>query len=302
MGYLFLALSLIACTTKGYCGKRMGNVTKDTKDAMAVNLVRMLLCIVIGLIVILASGDAHFMLPTLPALGTMLMSGIFTSGLVVFWLLAVNRTTYMTVEVFLMMGVLVPVLTSSFLLGESFSYKDAIGIALLIAATLIMCYPGKNATRKKITPIALLLLLLAGLSNGLTDLSQKLFRHVTADVGTPASVFNFYTYVFSALTLLPLLLILERGRMVEAFRNAKRVISPVALYMVVMAACLFATSYFKTLATPYLPAAQLYPLSQGGSLILATLMSAVLLKERLTVQSAVGIAVAFLGLLFINVF
>lgn len=298
MGYLFLALSLLACTTKGYCGKKMGNVTKDAKDAMAVNFVRMLLCIVIGIVLILAAGDGRFLAPSWIALGTMALSGLFTSSLVVFWLLSVKRTTYMTVEVFLMMGVLVPVLISTLFLGEPFSYKDGIGIALLIAATLVMCYE-RGTTKKKLTASTLLLLVITGLSNGTADLSQRLFTRV-AD-GTPASVFNFYTYVFSAATLLPLLLVLERGSVPAVCKRSRRVLSLAAIYMVVMAACLFATSYFKTLAAPYLTSTELYPLSQGGSLILATLMSAVLLRERLTVRAVIGIAVAFLGLLFINV-
>ena len=51
----------------------------------------------------------------------------------------------------------------------------------------------------------------------------------------------------------------------------------------------------------YLPAAQLYPLNQGGSLILSSVMAAVFFKEKLTMPCVLGILTAFAGLLFINV-
>ena len=53
MGYLFLGLALFAGVTKGYCGKRTSGYTKDFGDAILANCIRMLLCIVIGLVLML---------------------------------------------------------------------------------------------------------------------------------------------------------------------------------------------------------------------------------------------------------
>lgn len=55
MGYLFLGFSLLAGATKGYCGKRLGNTTEKTFDAVLLNLVRMIFCIIIGLALILST-------------------------------------------------------------------------------------------------------------------------------------------------------------------------------------------------------------------------------------------------------
>mgnify|MGYP002520371429 CR=1 FL=1 len=71
-------------------------------------------------------------------------------------------------------------------------------------------------------------------------------------------------------------------------------------YVLVMAICLFANSYFKTLAARYLCAVLLYPLSQGCAMILSAIMSAALFKERLTPKAMIGIITAFAGLLIIN--
>ena len=73
------------------------------------------------------------------------------------------------------------------------------------------------------------------------------------------------------------------------------------LYILIMSVCLFLYSYFKTLAARYLSSAQLYPLSQSGSLILSTMMSAALFHERLNIKCVVGIALSFVALIVINV-
>lgn len=298
MGYLFLALALLAGATKGYCGKKTGNLTANIKDAMAVNVVRMLLCIAVGLVLILASGQGNKILPDLKSLGIMALSGLFTSVFVVTWLLAVKRSAYLMVEVFLMLGVLVPIVASSVLFEEIVSLKEWIGIALLVGATLIMCFYN-NTQKQKLTLAAFALLALCGFSNGVVDLSQKLFAKTSADI--PASVFNFYTYIFSAVTLVPVLLIFEKGKFQSACSNGRKILAKAGIFVAVMAVCLFANSFFKTLAAGYLPATQLYPLNQGGSLILSSAMAAVFFKEKLTIPCVLGICVAFLGLLFINV-
>ncbi len=298
MGYIFLLVALFAGVTKGYCGKKTGNLTTDIKDAMTVNVVRMVCCIFIGLILILAGGQGGKMLPDLPALGSMALSGLFTSAFVVTWLLAVKRSAYLMVEVFLMLGVLVPIGASALFFEEAVEAKEWIGIALLVGATLIMCFYN-NTQRKKLTLGTLALLVLCGFSSGMTDFSQKLFAKNGA--GVPASVFNFYTYIFSALILLPVLLATEKGSVTNTCQNAKKILSKAAVFVAVMAICLFANSLFKTLAAGYLPATQLYPLNQGGSLILSSAMAAVFFKEKLTIPCILGIIVAFVGLLFINV-
>ena len=47
MGYLFLAISLLAGITKGYCGKKTSGYVNGYSGAMLANFVRMFFCIVI---------------------------------------------------------------------------------------------------------------------------------------------------------------------------------------------------------------------------------------------------------------
>ena len=52
MGYLFLLIALLAGVTKGYCGKKTSGYTNSLRDATLANIIRMMLCILIGFILI----------------------------------------------------------------------------------------------------------------------------------------------------------------------------------------------------------------------------------------------------------
>ena len=70
--------------------------------------------------------------------------------------------------------------------------------------------------------------------------------------------------------------------------------------MVIMSLCLFLHSLFSTMAAGYLTSSQLYPLMQGGALVLSMLMCAIFFGERITLRCLVGIGTAFAALLCIN--
>ncbi len=304
MGYLFLSVSLLAGVTKGYCGKRTGGYTETPRAAVGANVLRMSLCMVIGFFMVLAQGGITTLRVELSTLLYALLSGASTAIFAVTWLLSVRRGAYMLVDVFLMCGVLIPVLGSTVLLHESITPLDIAGLALLLVAVFIMC-AYNNSVKAKLTPLSLLLLLICGASSGLTDFSQKLFtKEQTADT---LAAFSFYTYVFAAvLLLLYFLITTKRATSPSAEELSPAPNTPVAhrkrilIYISVMALCMFAASYFQTLAAQHLSATQLYPLSRGLALVLSALMAALLFKEKLTLRCVVGMLLAFAALLMLN--
>ena len=168
------------------------------------------------------------------------------------------------------------------------------GVVVLLVAVCIMC-SYNNSIKSKMTVSSLILLLLCGVSNGFSDFSQKLFIKLSHNA--PVEVFNFYTYLFSAIVLS--ICCFACGRK----SNNKTLVSikPIFLYIMIMSICLFLYSYFKTIAAQYLSSVQLYPLSQSGSLILSTVMSSTLFHERLNAKCIVGIVMSFVALIIINV-
>lgn len=300
IGYLFLALALLCGCTKGYCGKRSSGSLVHASDAMLMNTVRMLACILIGVGMVLVQGVWGQLALEGEVLLICLLSGVGNAMFVVSWLMSVRRGAYMMVDVFLLIGVVIPLLACRFLYGEQIRPVQWAGIAVLLVAGYIMCT--YNASIKgRLSPTALALLVLCAVSNGVADLSQKMFVKTAPDV--EISVFNLYTYMFAAVVLLIFCVLLRRREAKhEQLRSPVAIVKPVFGYMLVMAVCLFLNVYFKTSAARYLDASQIYPLTQGAAVTLSVLMATFLFHERINLKAIVGVVLSFVALLLINVF
>lgn len=297
MGYLFVALALSAGVVKGYCGKKTSGYVSEPRDAAFANMVRMLICILIGFFVALFSCGTSALAISPRVLWITVLSGVGTSLFVVSWLLAVRRGAYMLVDVFLLLGMVVPIGGSAIFFQESIRYNHWIGFAILLVAVLLLC-SYNNSIKTKLNLPAFLLLCLSGLANGVADFSQKLFVKLESE--TPIEVFNFYTYVFAAITLAIFFFTQKRsGVQSEADKGKTRFI---LIYIPIMAVCLFLNSLFKTYAALYLDAAILYPLNMGAALVLSSLMAAIFFGESLKWKSILAIILAFTALISINMF
>lgn len=299
MGYLFLSLALAAGITKGYCGKKTSAAIVTNSDSMVMNLLRMVVCIFIGFLMILVQNDLPALIPNTNMLLVAALSGIASAAFVVSWLLSVRTGAYMMVEVFLLIGVMVPIVLCRIFFGEEIGVWQIVGFVILLVAVYIMT-TYNSSLKGKMSIGAFVLLMICGISNGLADFSQKLF--VKTELDGNVAAFNFYTYVFAALTLVVAYLVFRAldKRSGAEIRNPIIVIKPIWYYVLIMAVCLFAHSFFKTLAAGYIDAVQLYPLAQGCSVVLALLMSSIIFKEKITVKSIVGIGLSFVALLMIN--
>lgn len=76
IGYLFLGLALLCGVLKGYCGKRSSGTLVLASDALAVNTVRMLACILIGLFAVAIGGGVETLAVTHKTLAITALSGI----------------------------------------------------------------------------------------------------------------------------------------------------------------------------------------------------------------------------------
>lgn len=287
-------IALFCGATKGYCGKRIGGYAENTQSATLVNLVRMLLCILFSLIIILASGHISQLVFDPHLVGVSALSGVCTSVFVISWLIAVKKSAYMLLDVFLMAGILIPVVAGQFLFLEPVTPRQWIGFCILLVAVILMCsYNNKIKTR--LSPSSLLILLLSGVANGVLSVSQKLFAEGAADV--PVSVFNLYTYVFASVTLGIFYLAIARKEKARFEAGKKKA---AFVYIGIMAAALTANSLFRTMAAFHLDSAILYPLEQGSALILSSLMASLFFGEKLTLKAILGIVIAFSALMIIT--
>ena len=162
MGYIYLCIALISGAIKGFCGKKTSSLTSTFYHSVLANLIRMSFCIIIGFAVVCSEGNFNLLLPDADVLLIALISGISTAVFVVSWLVSVRRNAYMLMDVFLMLGVLVPLTLGQLLFNEAVRPVQWLGLGILFAATLIMC-SYNNSIKTKLTFPAFSLLFLCAL-------------------------------------------------------------------------------------------------------------------------------------------
>lgn len=298
IGYLFVALALLCGVIKGYCGKKSSGTLVHASDAMLVNTVRMAACIMIGFAILAFGGELTELAASPLLLLISAASGIATAAFVVSWLISVRRGAYMMVDVFLLIGVVFPLLACRLIYDERILPVQWLGIVLLCISGYVICTYNVSI-KGKMSLGSFAVLALCALSNGMADLSQKIFvREIESG---SIAVFNFYTYAFAALTLMICFFVFRRReRRTQELKRPREIIMPIIVYVGVMAICLFMNSYFKTAAAAHLDAVQIYPLSQGGAVILSMAMSAICFKERINLRCTLGVALSFVALILIN--
>ena len=296
MPYLFLTLSVLAGVTKGFCGKSISKYTSEFKSAAFSNLIRMLFCILIGFIFVLFDGGIDDLVPSVEFILVSILSGATTAGFVIFWLFAVRRGAYVLVDVFLTLGSLLSACLSIIFYGAEFSFAQGIGFAILIIAAIVMCsYSAQIKT--KITLSTILLLILVGCANGVSDFAKEIFNREIGNAYS-ASAFNFYTFVFSAFALFFVYTFSKKTE--QSTLNVTYIKKKGMPLIALMSTCLFLNSFFKTIASRKLDMTVIAPLSQGAALILVAIMSAIFFGEKIKPRCVVGIILAISALLIMN--
>lgn len=309
MVYLIVFLALVALTVKGYCGKRISTDAQGVFDTSMFNLLRLVMCTVIGFCIVLAGSAGESLAIDGGMVGICVLAGASNAAFLVGWMLAVQKNTMVAVDVTLTLGALLPAVLCALFFNEPISLGKLCGFALILVASFVL---SKNGTgvKKKAGFLSVFLLVFAALGDGLTGFSQQLFKQFYTVNGThtsgriyPDAVYHFYTYVFAALILLLVWIGLlwvrrHRGATLPSRRGAYLHALP---YIAVMALCLFGANYAQTTATGSfgMSSQVLYPVIKGGCLVTAN-VTALFFGERFTKRSALGTGIALCGIICLN--
>lgn len=293
MGYLFLTISLFSGATKGYLGKKLSTHTQNTVEMISVNLLRMVFCCMIGFAMIAAECFTGGIVLDAPAVITGILSGLAQSIFVLAWLMSVCNGTFMLTNISLMLGTVVTIALSCITLQESVSLKQVLGIIILIGAVFVM-FSYNSQVKSKMTLSAVLILAACGVSNGLSGYFQKLFVHYS---NSSVSMLSLISYTVSAFVFVLSLCI---GKSKEKQINIRALFKANFVTILLMSICLFLNTYYITKAAKYLSSTQLYPVYQGGALVLNILISGLLLREKVTIKCIIGVIMAFLAVLLVK--
>ena len=184
-------------------------------------------------------------------------------------------------------GMLLPCIVGHFLWGETLSLLSLVGILLVVASIFLLKDSKKveHRTNRKGIFFGVAVLFTSG---GVMVL-QKVMGMYHPDSGVDA--YNFYSFLFAFL-----LLGIFAGKSTAFHMVSKKMVfsalgSAVSLCIISLVMTHLASSF---------PSVILFPLYNGSSILLVTLLSALRFHEHITPKKGIGMAVGLLGLYLIN--
>ncbi|MFR8672754.1 MAG: hypothetical protein ACLVFI_09160 [Christensenellales bacterium] len=172
------------------------------------------------------------------------------------------------------MGVLVPTVLSIFLFGEYPGRLQWVGVALALAAILILNIQGRADKEKANSKIWLVFLLISG---GCADMMSKIFERYGNH--RYESHFLFYTFVV-ALFLSAVWIVYTKEW--PSYREV--------LYGLVMGSFNYLSTMFLLKSVLRLPAFLVYPVYSVGVILFVNVVNFLFLKERLQKKDCVAMA------------
>lgn len=191
-------------------------------------------------------------------------------------------------SVFTRLGVLVPILLSVTLFGERPTLVQGLGVALAVAAAVIMNgLPSKTGTASAAGKVYLLPLILTLVLNGTSDAMSKVFTQLgrRQDDG----LFMFYIFLFAGLATLVLLV-----------RERRALTGRDVLFGVLVGVPNFLSSRLLLAALTQLPAFLVYPSYSVGVILVISLASFFLFRERLNGRQMVAAGMILGALVLLN--
>ena len=250
MGYLFLAISILAAGFKLYFSKRTSQKTERTADVLAVTFLRMTFCAAIGFVLLLVTEGPRALAVPPQTLWIPLLYGVSIAANIIAWTLLIRSSAFLLLDGFGSLGLLVPLLLGAALFRETISPFQWLGLLILFAAVLLLCSYNREI-KGSLTGAVLALLVIHSATGGLAQFAQKLVAVRAPEVS--AAAFQFYAFLFSAAGMGLICLFHPRKGGGRLFTGK------LVGYVFILAACLFIHAYFLTAAAGLLSSVIVFP-------------------------------------------
>ena len=289
MGALYILLILFLRVVQNYCSKRSSQLFPATM----IGQIQYMACLFGGAFLMgavpMALDPAAMSLDYI-TVGAAIATGVSMAAAQLCMLLAMQSGTMVIVTAFSTAGLIVPCVAGMLFMGEQMSVWQWCGVVLFILASWLL---GRSAREQntRFSKKTVLLLIGAMLANGTTMLSQKLLTFLRPD--SSAAAFSCLSFAIPAIAFsVTLLAAKARGKTDLLDR---RLYLPVFL----LAAALFAMNMLVTKATLYVPSAVLFTVPNAGNNVIAAIMAALWVKERITARSLAGLLLSILSVILV---
>ena len=299
MGYILLVASMAGGLGKGLCGKKVSSDVSDFKDCIFVNIMRLVFCVLIALLLVLAINKGGISRINGEEIHICFLSAVSTAVFLICWMYEYKSEAYVFLNIFIMLGSIVTCVCGLVVYKEPVPFSKWISLSVILCAVFIMS--GYNHQLSKNLGKHLTILILGTISSAVADFSQTMY---VREIGRTVMLFNFYTYVFALAILLVVYFIYTsihniRGddmKLTSKLHTKKNMI----IYFSI-SACLYLNALTKTMANRTLQISQIYPVLSGATLIASAVMAHILFKEKINKRSVCAMTMALAGIVGLSV-
>ena len=196
---------------------------------------------------------------------------------------------------------LIPMIAGIFLFDQPVSPLQWAAVALFFVSAWLLVRSSKK-TYSNFSFRTVLLLVGSLISNGCTMLAQQLFTQLVPD--GDVSAFSFLSFgVLALLGGIVTLILMAKGKATGTaapadFRLSKKLL----VCGLALAVAVFVINQLATLSTALVSPVVLFAFINGGGTIIATVVAALMYREKLTVSSIAGVLLGIASLVCVKLF
>lgn len=186
-------------------------------------------------------------------------------------------------SIFMKLGLLVPLMLSILVFGETPTVVQIIGFCIAIGA-IILINMKTDASDTRMGPLLVFLLLMGGSADAMSKVYEE-----TGPVSL-SSQFLFYTFLVAFVLCIILMLIKKQ----HIGRNE-------ILYGCLIGIPNFFSAKFLLLSLDTVPAVVAYPTFSVGTILVVTLVGVAVFKERLIIKQIIAVCAILIALVMLNI-
>ena len=295
INYLILALSTLMATGKALFCKALGTGQYSKKETAVLNFKALLIAFFCSLIFVI---DKISMLLETSAFSVVLSMffGASVSITQIMQAKAMGNGPSSLVTLFYSCGCIVPVFYGLLFWQESVSVYQWLGIVLLVVALCLIVFKSEKASSVRAWfPFAVA----AMLGSGANAIFQK--THQYSDFAEELEFFLVFSLFFSALfTGIASLIIRDndapKPELSKRQKTVKKIVVPVCL-----GTCVGMLNFLNLSLSGKLPSVILFPIYNIGSMLMASIISAIIYKDKPTKRQGIGFAVGIVAIFIVGV-
>lgn len=200
-----------------------------------------------------------------------------------------------TVTLIFSSGFLIPIIYSLIFLSEKVSFAKWIGVVLLLIA-LVLSVAKKEEKKSLIAWLPAAIISMLG--SGISAIIQK--NHQSSQYSGEIYAFIVYCLFFSTVLSFVAHLLLKEPCNKKIVIAKKQVILSKLILPLCLGVCVVLSNFFNLILAGKLPSVVLFPIYNVGSLLLVSMISFVIYKEKATVIQSVGFCIGVIAILIIG--